>query len=458
MATSAPPPIESKRWSTEVNKVRLTLLIALLFTTLGAGVFRTPSLILMTAMLLGAPFVGIFVSRIGSRHLAVNRRLPASGTVGDIVSGDVAVTNNARWPLCMVHLHSGEVVYNDDKGEIAAIVPIEGEDQVAPVMRGQETKTWRQYWRLQQRGVFAMSPARAGVLDPIGLYNRLPAKTPAQVFTVLPRPIRVSQLSFLDSATAGKQIPQHATAVADATDFHGVRPWRPGEGLRRIHWKSTARTGQLHIVEWEEALASDTSVILDNQLSSIAGQGMESTLEVGITLAASVATYLLENGYQCDLFYWEQPAPEKPRGIVLRQKLLQPGASNAEAPVMHHYRGGLSSQAGAALTALAQVQAVRSSAATLPHLCELAAPALPPGRSILLLASSLADVDGALHRIHSTISSGVVCQAMVFDAESFEAANEPHKVTPLGRLPVSSRQIRLVRYGEPLAAVLERQW
>lgn len=453
--TSTPEP---KRWSSEVNKVRLTLLIALLFTTLGAGVFRTPSLMLMTALLMGMPLVGIIVSRIASRSLTVSRHLPASGIVGDTISGDITVRNNARWPLFMVHLRSGEAIYQEADKEVAAVIPVDDEDSVAPVIRGRNTSTWRQNWRLQRRGVFQLSPARAGVLDPIGLYTRLPIKTAAHQLTVLPRAVPVSQLSFLGSITAGKQLPQYATAVADATDFHGVRPWRPGEGLRRVHWKNTARTGQLHVVEWEEALASDTSVILDTQSATIAGEGANSTLEVAITLAATIASYLLENGYQFELFHWEQLAATSEPKLRLPLKLRTSQNATTLPSKIQHFQGRNASDARAALQALAQIQAVQSADATLPHLCEQAGPLLSPARSILIIASSLADVQKALHRLEASVAAGVACQALLLDADSFSITTDVTVPAHIEHSPTLSRQMRVVRRGDSLATVLERQW
>jgi hypothetical protein len=406
-------------------------------------------------MLLGAPFVGIFVSRVVSRGVTARRRLQATGTVGDVVYGDVSLHNNFRWPMFMVHLQIGEVVFRQGHEEVEAIVPVDREDLVAPVLRGRDTVTWRQGWRLQRRGVFQVSPARAGVLDPIGVYTRLPQKTAPHQITVLPRIVRVGQLSFLDSAAAGKQIPLNAAAVADATDFHGVRPWRPGEGLRRVHWKSTARTGQLHIVEWEEALASDTTVILDNQLAAVAGQGGDNSLETAITLAASIAAYLLENGYQFEMFYWGQAVAATKERHARERKAG--GGTKVAPPHLEHLQARNNSELGRVLHTLAALPVVPADEATLPRLCAAATPRMTAGRSVLVIASSLADAATAMHHLQLA-PSGAACQMLLLDGESFAENAGGSEPTPAGRVAASSRRIRVVRRGEPLAAVLERPW
>src|SRR5690606_11947394 len=113
---------------------------------------------------------------------------------------------------------------------------------------------------------------------------------------VLPRPLHIEKLGFLGGVGNASLAPHHATTVADATDYHGVRAWQQGEAIRRVHWKSTARTNQLHVVEWEETPTTDLILLLDTDARAILGQDDESTLEQSITAAASVVCHLLENG------------------------------------------------------------------------------------------------------------------------------------------------------------------
>src|SRR5204863_6743749 len=75
-----------------------------------------------------------------------------------------------------------------------------------------------------------------------------------------------------------------------------VRPWAPGDSFNRIHWKSTARHGDIQVKEFDLEQTSDVWIFLDLDRRAHAGVGDESTLEVGVRAAASIADRaLVEN-------------------------------------------------------------------------------------------------------------------------------------------------------------------
>ena len=72
-----------------------------------------------------------------------------------------------------------------------------------------------------------------------------------------------------------------------------VRNYVPGDALTRIHWPSTARLGQFMVKEFDLDPTIDVVLMLDLDRESQAGEGDSSTEEYGVTMAASVAAYLL---------------------------------------------------------------------------------------------------------------------------------------------------------------------
>jgi len=440
----------SPRRSSGLSKVRLTVMVAACFTLLVAAVFRSPPITFMAAVLFSAMLTSPFIGRLVNRMIGVTRTLPDIGTVGDTIRGQVTLHNRSALPAVLVHVQAGEVI--EGQRSTSPLVAVGGDEQVIPVLKPHERLVWSQSWRLQRRGCHQLPPAWAGACDPLALFQALEPKTGVHEILVLPRPLRVNRLGFLGSVAAGLQTPQHATAVADAMDFHGVRAWSPGESIRRVHWKSTARTGQLHVVEWEENIASDLTVLLDTSASWIVGNPADNTLESAITLTASIAAHLLESGYNFQLFCWQQPAAESP-----------------ELQVLHHDAHSATSLR-ATLQLLARLQPVREEGATLPRLARSAAPLLPRGRSVLLIASSLADVAGARQTILALQQGGASCYALILDAASFRegafrasdtppgdtpSGNARSAVEPHGMAPLAAGT-RLVRHSDSLTAVLER--
>ena len=75
-----------------------------------------------------------------------------------------------------------------------------------------------------------------------------------------------------------------------------VRPYAPGDSFNRIHWKSTARHGEIQVKEFDLEQTSDVWIFLDLDRRVQAGKGDESTVEVAVRAAASIADRgLLEN-------------------------------------------------------------------------------------------------------------------------------------------------------------------
>ncbi|HEY6057154.1 MAG TPA: DUF58 domain-containing protein, partial [Candidatus Limnocylindrales bacterium] len=75
-----------------------------------------------------------------------------------------------------------------------------------------------------------------------------------------------------------------------------VRPYAPGDSMNRIHWKTTARHGEIQVKEFDLEQTADVWIFLDLERAVQAGSGDESTLEVAVRAAASIADRaLLEN-------------------------------------------------------------------------------------------------------------------------------------------------------------------
>ena len=68
-----------------------------------------------------------------------------------------------------------------------------------------------------------------------------------------------------------------------------VRPYAPGDSMNRIHWRSTARHGEIQVKEFDLEQTADAWIILDLQRSVQTGRGDESTTEAAIRAAASIA-------------------------------------------------------------------------------------------------------------------------------------------------------------------------
>jgi uncharacterized protein (DUF58 family) len=172
--------------------------------------------------------------------------------------------------------------------------PDAGEVLVADLAPGGEQRL--QYsLHARRRGVYQVGPTVLEGWDFLGLY-RFSRTVGRQVeLLVYPRPLPVPNLwrSSLHGRTPNKP---RKRIVGPSSDFHGVRDYAPGDDLRRVAWKVSARRGKLAVIETEQTEATEAVVIVDLAAATHRGQGDRSTVEYAATLAASVTAEALGRG------------------------------------------------------------------------------------------------------------------------------------------------------------------
>lgn len=143
------------------------------------------------------------------------------------------------------------------------------------------------------RGRHVLGPAEVQVADPLGLVElvrRLPGST-----SVLVRPQLVAldglPGDLLDAVEAGAGSAGWGATRQDAQDAL-VRPYRHGDDLRSVHWRTTARRDELMVRPQEPSRRSGRVVLLDVRAAAHPGRGPRSTLERAVSLSASAAAHL----------------------------------------------------------------------------------------------------------------------------------------------------------------------
>jgi uncharacterized protein (DUF58 family) len=162
---------------------------------------------------------------------------------------------------------------------------------LAPLGPGEEN---RATYRLpaEMRGTYSVGPLEAVVGDSLGLWSRPSVIAPAVELTVYPavEPVAPIPHSRGDDPTAGA--PRPAAVGPSGEDFYGLRPYQLGDDLRRVHWPSTARTGELVVRQLELPWQGRDTVLLDVR----DGTHSELSLEVGVSAAASILLASFRNG------------------------------------------------------------------------------------------------------------------------------------------------------------------
>lgn len=120
----------------------------------------------------------------------------------------------------------------------------------------------------RRRSVISVGPVKSVRADPLGLLRREMTWTQAEELFVHPRVKNLagSSTGFL------KDLEGRVTTDISNSDvsFHALRDYVPGDDRRHIHWKTTARTGQLMVRQFEETRRSHLAVLLSTRADDYA--------------------------------------------------------------------------------------------------------------------------------------------------------------------------------------------
>lgn len=151
------------------------------------------------------------------------------------------------------------------------------------------------------RGVYRIGPAKAATGFPLGLV-RAEADIEASEtrLWVYPRLFAVEAFPYAGETrrTWMRAVSPHA---GGEDDFAGVREYRHGDSPRHVHWRASARHGELIVREYQRVAATTLTVFLDLSAASVHGEGGETTLEYAIRIAGSCVRHALAQGHAAQI-------------------------------------------------------------------------------------------------------------------------------------------------------------
>ena len=146
------------------------------------------------------------------------------------------------------------------------------------------------------RGKFTVGPLRIRVADRFGLVERTKLFGATNTLVVTPKifslPRVAAPRSWLGEGDGGMR-----TISAIGEDDAVPRTYRDGDSLHRVHWKSTARYGELMVRREEHQWHNSASVFLDTRCCAHSGRGPASTFEFAVSAAASIGAHLSGEGF-----------------------------------------------------------------------------------------------------------------------------------------------------------------
>lgn len=150
--------------------------------------------------------------------------------------------------------------------------------------------------RSDLRGRFPLGPLQLRLNDPFGMCELTRSFSAHDMLTVVPRTEPLPPVRLAGEAAGYGDGRQRSLALSGDDDVI-PRTYRHGDDLRRVHWRSTARYGELMVRREEQPQRARCTVLLDTRALAYQGAGPDSAFEWAVSGAASALVHMLERGY-----------------------------------------------------------------------------------------------------------------------------------------------------------------
>lgn len=249
--------------------------------------------------LLGVMLISRFVARTWSENLRATRecnRLAAY--IGESVAVVIKLENRGALPIAWVlaeDLLPRQALIHDPP----SLRPVGKRLHLA--MLGPRTRK-TVYYQLEcnRRGYYQIGPLVLETGDVFGLHRRYRVATEPYFLLVYPKVIPLAGFDLASRRPVG-EVKMSYRLFEDPTRVAGVRRYERGDPLNRIHWRATARTGELHSKIYEPTTVAGITILLDFHAGSFEARHEPVRSELAITAAASLASAVFEMGQQVGL-------------------------------------------------------------------------------------------------------------------------------------------------------------
>ena len=229
--------------------------------------------------------IGVLVVLTAARGLHVTRDMPHVATEDDRVEVRLRLRNASWLPKSFLHLR--------DRFQAGGPGETSQYSLIGRLLPGQ-TVAWRYRATCYKRGEYFIGPADITAHDPVGLFTARVQFPGRQRLVVYPRTFPIRQFPWmLSGRTPRFGLEAGRLGGGDVGDFYGIREYRSGDSLQRVHWRSSARLAKLVVKQFEKSAVGEVTLVLDVMRGHDIGSGKETTLEYAVKIIASCAQYLI---------------------------------------------------------------------------------------------------------------------------------------------------------------------
>jgi len=251
----------------------LIVAVILLIAAFASGLPFLFYVVYLGLLAIGGSYV---LTRYGLADLEAGYRVDhRQGHVGDDLRTTYSISNASGLPKPWLE------VYNPTD----LPVPLPGR---ALGLRSWAQRSWIAIVPLTQRGTYRIEPMVVRTGDPFGFFEAAATVGRPTVITVFPRVVPLPRWRLPNSNLEGSHSAPERTLQTTPLATT-VRPYAPGDSFNRIHWRSTARLGEIQVKEFDLEQTADVWLFVDLHSPIQTGHGDVSTVEEALRVAASIA-------------------------------------------------------------------------------------------------------------------------------------------------------------------------
>ena len=229
-------------------------------------------------------------------HLQLSRKMISRVTEGDTLEVAVAIRNVSFLPVFNLVL--------EDNFSCAQTNPQanQGKKSFFVSFLGLKSSCEIKYnYLCFKRGEYKMGPLVVYFFDPLNLFFFKRTFAVYSGVVVYPQIFKIEKFPALTRSVLPWFGIETARSSGDEDEFYGVREYKDGESVKKIHWISSARKNKLIVKQFQLQSFFGTTIIFNLEKAQNLGEGKESVAEYIIKIAASVAYYLTERGVSLEL-------------------------------------------------------------------------------------------------------------------------------------------------------------
>jgi uncharacterized protein (DUF58 family) len=260
-------------------RIRLNSILLPLLTT-GSLVMQLidPSSIwrALAAVFGGMWFIGWLWARSLKEHLRLTREMRFLwAQVGDKLEEQFTLTNSSAFTATWIELVDHSTLPGYSAKRVTGI-------------GNQETNTWHTTGTCERRGIYQLGGTTLKSGDPFGIYTVEIQQPESAKMVVMPPVIPLPSVEITPGGWTGEGRPR-PNLLEKTVNASSVREYVHGDSIKLIHWPTTARHDKFYTRLMDGSPASNWWIALDVDSKVQAGEDPESTVELGVILAASLA-------------------------------------------------------------------------------------------------------------------------------------------------------------------------